>query len=162
MILVTEATGKFMKRQIITSIEIDVPPNVIWKIIAEFDQYDRWNPFIPSINGKTILGTKLEVKIQPPGGNAMTFRPIVLVANPERELSWLGRVLFPGIFDGEHRFEIEPLSDQRVRFVHSEKFSGLLVRLFWRSLNARTRQGFEEMNQALKLQAEQQYTDKVY
>jgi hypothetical protein len=160
--LVTGATGKLMKRQIITSIEIDVPPNVIWKILTEFDRYDRWNPFMPSINGKAIPGTKLEVKIQPPGGNAMTFRPIVLVANPGRELSWLGRLLFPGIFDGEHRFEIESLSDRRVRFVHSEKFSGLLVPLFWRSLNTRTRQGFEEMNQALKLQAEQQYTDKVF
>jgi hypothetical protein len=145
-----------MKKQIITSIEIDVPPNVIWKILTEFDRFGHWNPFIPSINGKAIPGTKLEVKIQPPGGTAMTFRPIVLVANPERELRWLGRVLFPGIFDGEHRFEIEPLSDQRVRFVHSEKFSGLLVPFFWRSLNTRTRQGFEEMNQALKLQAEQQ------
>jgi hypothetical protein len=162
VILVTGATGKFIKRQIITSIEIDVPPNVIWKILTEFDRYDRWNPFMTSINGKAIPGTKLEVKIQPPGGNAMTFRPIVLIANPGRELSWLGRLLFPGIFDGEHCFEIEPLSDRRVRFLHSEKFSGLLVPLFWRSLNTRTRQGFEEMNQALKLQAEQQYTDKVY
>jgi hypothetical protein len=150
-----------MKRQIITSIEIDVPPNIIWKILTEFDRFARWNPFILSINGAAIPGTKLEVKIQTPGENAMTFRMIVLVANPERELSWLWRLLFPGIFDSEHCFEIQPLSDRRVRFIQSEKFSGLLVPLLWRSLNTRTRQGFEEMNQALKLQAEQQYTNKV-
>jgi hypothetical protein len=88
----------------------------------------------------------------------MMFRPVVLVAEAERELRWLGRFLFAGVFagvfDGEHRFQIEPLSDRRVRFVQSEAFFGLLVPFFWRSLDTQTRKGFEEMNQALKLRAE--------
>lgn len=84
----------------------------------------------------------------------MMFRPVVLVAEAERELRWLGRFLFAGVFDGEHRFQIEPLSDRRVRFMHSEALSGLLVPFFWRSLDTQTRKGFEEMNQALKLRAE--------
>ncbi len=37
----------------------------------------------------------------------MTMRPTVLVAEPGRELRWLGRLLVPGLFDGEHRFTIE-------------------------------------------------------
>ncbi len=32
-----------------------------------------------------------------------TFRPTVLVAEPNRELRWLGRLFMPGPFDGEHR-----------------------------------------------------------
>jgi hypothetical protein len=144
-----------MARQIITSIEIDASPQIVWEILTEFDRFDLWNPFIRSIYGQAILGAKLKVKIQPPGGTAMTFRPVVLVAEPGTELRWLGRVILPGIFDGEHRFEIQPLSDRRVRFVHSEKFSGLLVPFFWRSLDTQTRRGFEEMNQALKLRSEQ-------
>ena len=73
----------------------------------------------------------------------MTFHPVVLVAELERELRWLGRLFVPGLFDGEHRFLIEPLSEHRVRFVHSEVFSGLLLPLLWRSLDTQTRQGFE-------------------
>lgn len=146
-----------MPRQLITSIEIDAPPEIVWEILTDFDRFDRWNPFIRSIDGKAKIGTKLKVKIQPSGGSAMTFRPVVLAVDPERELRWLGRVIFPGIFDGEHRFQIEQLSDRRVRFIHSEKFSGLLVPFFWRSLDTQTRRGFEEMNQALKLRSEQQY-----
>jgi hypothetical protein len=149
------ARSRNMTKQLITSIEIDASPNVVWEILTEFDKFDRWNPFIRSIDGKVIIGTKLKVKIQPPGGNAMTFRPVVLTADPDKELRWLGRVILPGIFDGEHRFQIEPLSDRRVRFVHSEQFSGILVPFFWRSLNTQTRRGFEEMNQALKLRSEQ-------
>jgi hypothetical protein len=144
-----------MAKQLITSIEIDAPANVVWEILTEFDRFEQWNPFIRSIEGKAILGTKLKIKIQPPGGTAMIFKPTILAADLDKELRWLGRVIFPGIFDGEHRFQIEPLNDRRVRFVHSERFSGLLVPLFWRSLNTQTRRGFEEMNQALKLRSEQ-------
>jgi hypothetical protein len=144
-----------MAKQLMTSIEIDAPQNVVWEILTEFERFDLWNPFIRSIDGKAAPGNKLTIKIKPPGGNIMTFRPVVLAAEPGKELRWLGRVLFPGIFDGEHRFQIELLGDRRVRFVHSEKFSGLLVSLFWRSLDTQTRRGFEEMNQALKLRSEQ-------
>jgi len=80
----------------------------------------------------------------------MTFRPTVLVARPATELRWLGRVLFPGVFDGEHAFILEPLGGERVRLVHEETFRGLLVPVFRRSLEPRTRAGFEAMNRALK------------
>lgn len=143
-----------MTRQLITGIEIDAPPNIVWEVLTDFKHFDQWNPFIRSVTGEATEGTKLQVQIQPPGGNGMTFRPVVLVAEADRELRWLGRFLFPGVFDGEHRFQIEQLSDRRVRLTHSEAFSGLLVPFLWRSLDTQTRKGFEEMNQALKLRAE--------
>jgi uncharacterized protein YndB with AHSA1/START domain len=39
-----------MARQLVTSIEIDASPNIVWEILTEFEQFDRWNPFIRSIN----------------------------------------------------------------------------------------------------------------
>jgi hypothetical protein len=85
----------------------------------------------------------------------MTFRPTVLKAEPNRELRWIGHLLIPGLFDGEHIFTIEPLGANRVRFVQREIFSGLLVPLFAKGLDTDTQRGFGEMNQALKAQAEQ-------
>ena len=85
-----------------------------------------------------------------PGPAAMTFRPTVLKAEPNRELRWLGHLLISGLFDGEHIFTIEPLGEGRVRFTQREVFTGLLVPLFARGLDTDTRRGFEEMNQALK------------
>ena len=72
----------------------------------------------------------------------------------EHALRWLGRLLVPGLFDGEHSFTIRPLAEDRVRFVQREEFKGLLVPLFARSLDANTRRGFEQMNAALKERAE--------
>ena len=85
----------------------------------------------------------------------MTFTPTVTRVEPGRAFRWVGRLLFPGLFDGEHIYEINPLAEGGVRLVHREEFRGVLVPLFWKSLDTHTRQGFEAMNAALKKRAEE-------
>jgi hypothetical protein len=34
---------------------------------------------------------------------------------PVRESRWIGHLLVPGLFDGQHQFEIHPLGPDRVR-----------------------------------------------
>ncbi|OLD64216.1 MAG: polyketide cyclase [Acidobacteria bacterium 13_1_40CM_2_68_5] len=133
-----------------SQIEIEAPPHRVWDTLVDFDAYADWNPFIRKIGGAARPGGRLTVEIHPRGGRPMTFRPIVLRAQPHRELRWRGRLLLPGLFDGEHIFSIAPLSSTRVRFSQREKFSGLLVPLGRRMLLDATLRGFEEMNQALE------------
>ena len=142
-----------MATELSHEIEIDASTEEVWQVLAETGRYGEWNPFIPSLRGELREGAKLEVQIAPPGGKTMTFRPTVLAAAPGRELRWLGRLLAPGLFDGEHRFLLEPLADRRTRLVQSERFSGILVGALGRTLD-RTRSGFEEMNKALKARVE--------
>jgi hypothetical protein len=61
-------------------------------------------PFVRRGEGEVKVGARLHVTIQPSARKGMSFRPTVLVADPERELRWLGRFLLPGLFDGEHSF----------------------------------------------------------
>lgn len=137
-----------------TEIEIDAPPERVWAVLTDFEAYPDWNSFIRFIRGALQPGARLEVRIQPSGQRGMTFRPSLLVVNRGRELAWLGRLLLPGIFDGEHHFVIEPIAEGRVRFRQSESFRGVLIPLFKASLDRDTRRGFEEMNRALKARAE--------
>ena len=51
---------------------------------------------------------------------------------------------------GEHYFRIEPISNNRVKFIQGERFSGLLVAFAKSSLEDGTKRGFAAMNQALK------------
>ena len=44
--------------------------------------------------------------MQPPGGRGATLRPTVLEADPGRQLRWLGQLLLPGLFDGDHSFTV--------------------------------------------------------
>jgi hypothetical protein len=84
----------------------------------------------------------------------MRFRPRVLEVTPGRALRWLGHLGIPGLFDGEHRFLIEPVGPNQSRFVQEERFSGLLVPLILRFAATSTRRGFEAMNSALKARVE--------
>jgi hypothetical protein len=143
-----------MTREIQTEIEIDAPAEVVWQILVDFGRHPEWNPFIEAISGEPKQGSRLSLTVRPPGGRAMSFGPTVLAAEEARELRWLGRVGLPRIFDGEHRFVLEPLGAERVRLVHAECFRGVLVPLLWRGLETRTREGFEQMNRALKERAE--------
>lgn len=83
-------------KQITTAVEINAPPERLWEVLTNFDAFPQWNPFIKSIAGETKVGARLEVRIEPPGGKGMTFRPKVRAVTPARELRWLGRVLIPG------------------------------------------------------------------
>jgi hypothetical protein len=102
-------------------IEIDASPDAVWAVLADTGAYPEWNPFVRRLTGDLREGAKLEAQIAPPGGRPMTFKPTVLAADPGRELRWLGRLLVPGVFDGEHRFQLEPLPDGRTRFIQSER-----------------------------------------
>jgi hypothetical protein len=143
-----------MAREIKTTIEIDASVSKIWAVLTDFSRYSEWNPFIRSIQGKAKQGERLEILIQPPGGNGMTFSPVILALQAEHELRWVGRLMLPGIFDGEHQFQLEPIGECRTLLIHREVFSGLLVPLLWQTLDTQTRQGFEEMNRALKNRVE--------
>lgn len=143
-----------MKKQLYTEIEIDASPERVWRILTDFISYPIWNPFIREIRGKAAAGEKLRVFLKPSGARGMVFKPTILKAEPNREFRWRGRLLFSGLFDGEHYFRIEPIGENRVKFVQGENFGGLLVRFFAKSLDTDTLRGFIEMNEALKKRAE--------
>lgn len=144
-----------MPKLIHTEIEIAASAAQVWAVLTDFDAYPEWNPFITQINGRPEIATRLDATLQPSGGKAMRFRPSVLEAKPASELRWLGHLLMPGLFDGEHSFKIEPLGPNRVRFVQEEVFSGILSSLVLRFAGDATKRGFEAMNVALKDRAEQ-------
>lgn len=143
-----------MRLALRTEILIAASAARVWEVLTDFTAFPSWNPFIRRIDGIAVPGTRLSVRIRPPGGRAMTFRPTVLRVEPEQHLSWRGRTLLPGLFDGEHVFELEAVSAREVRFVHAEHFRGVLVPLLAGTLRTTTREGFEQMNAALKRRAE--------
>ena len=141
-------------KELRTDIDIYGTIDQVWDVLTDFSSFPKWNPFIKKIEGELKLNSQLRVQIEPPGGKAMTFKPTVKILEPKNEFRWLGSLLLPGIFDGEHIFQLEQIDNNNTRFIHSENFSGLLVPLFWKSLNTQTRNGFEEMNKALKKKVE--------
>lgn len=143
-----------MAREVSTDIEINAPAATVWRELVNFAAYPAWNPFIQSIEGNLAQGGRLSLLVCPPNNKGMRFKPTVRTLEENKKIVWLGHFLFPGVFDGEHSFELMPLSENKTRFVHTEKFSGALMPIFWSMLDMDTRQGFVNMNNALKARCE--------
>ncbi|MGZ4672456.1 MAG: SRPBCC family protein [Ilumatobacteraceae bacterium] len=129
------------------SIEIAAPPQAVWDVLIDVDAYTEWNPFLTLDRAPAAVGDRLSITIRP-GRRKMTFRPTVTAFVPGSEISWLGRLLAPGIFDGAHTLALETLPNGHTHFRQREVFRGALVP-FMRSVLADTGEGFAAMNAAL-------------
>ena len=144
-----------MAKQITTQIVINATPQKVWAILTNFSNYPSWNPFIKSLTGQVAVGKKITAYLQPQNAKGMTFKPRVLALDTNKEFRWLGHLLFPGLFDGEHKFELIDNGNGTTTFIQSEKFRGILIPFFANMLNNSTKNGFVAMNQKLKQLAEQ-------
>lgn len=137
-------------KELYTEIVIEASKDRIWRALTDFDQYAKWNPFIKSVVGKVAVGQVIQISLTPPGAKPMIFSPKVLTFESGSELRWIGRVLIPGIFDGEHSFKLIDLGQGKTKFIQRETFGGILVPFMQGMLDNNTKQGFMAMNEALK------------
>jgi hypothetical protein len=128
---------------------IEASADEVWAVLSDFDSYGEWNPGMQSVQGEAVAGTRLTIRFALNGGRTMTMRPTVLVAEPGRELRWLGRLVMPGLLDGEHWFTIEERELGRVTFRQDERFRGLLVPFLRKMIEVDTLATFHEVNEAV-------------
>lgn len=149
-------------RTIRSAIEIHAPVEVVWQVLTDFASYPDWNPLIRRLHGRPKVGQRVTILVKPPGGRGLAFAPVVLAWRPPHELRWRSTLISRRLFSGEHGFRLEPIADDRVRFVQDETFRGALVPLYSRFRLPATRIGFEEMNQRLRERAERAVvTDEI-
>lgn len=137
------------QKQIKTEITIKSTPEKVWQILTDLENYPNWNPFILSASGELKVDEQIKIELAD-----MKFKPKVLVYEENKELRWIGKFLFKGVFDGEHSFQIVDNNDGTVTFKHEEIFNGILVGLFSKKLDTETKNGFIQMNEKLKELAE--------
>ncbi|MFB6194497.1 MAG: SRPBCC family protein [Halobaculum sp.] len=140
--------------EIVTTVDIDAPPQAVWEVLTDFESFAQWNPTM-EVSGAAVEGERLDVVLTLPDRKPQAFRPEVLVAVEPRELRWRGQLFAPGLYDGEHRFQLGPLDGgERTRLTHAETFRGVLVGFVNRRIGDAVEAGFEAMNDALKRRVE--------
>lgn len=143
-------------RTISTAIEIEAASEEVWAVLTELARYPEWNPFIREAAGDLTVGATLTLRMFPvSGGRAVTFRPRVLAAQHGKVLRWIGKLILPGIFDGEHEFVLSSIEGGNTRVVQSEKFTGILIPFVGKSING-AEASFQALNEALKKRVESQ------
>src|SRR5690625_4663623 len=140
-----------------TEILIHSTPDKGWDVFTDFENYPKWNPFIKLVKGEVKLDNKIKIKIRKSHKKKIRFNTKIKILTVNKELRWLGHLWFPGIFDGEHKFELIDNKNGTTTFIQSETFKGFLVPLMKKQLENNTKKGFEEMNMKLKKLVEEKH-----
>ncbi len=136
-----------------TEIVIEAPIDIVWNVLVDNAHWEDWNPFIVKSHGQMKIGGRITNTMML-NGNSFTFKPVINHFEPNSSLSWKGQLIFPGIFDGEHVFNLISLPGGSTRFEQIEIFSGLLAGWFMRKYGKDTHDNFIKMNKALKTYVE--------
>ncbi len=140
--------------EIRTEVEIAAPAAQVWRVLTDFPRYPEWNPFMSAVEGDLVEGNRLRVTLTAADGSEWREKPTIIRVQPERELRLSRHMLFAGLFDSEHFFQLQSRDGATV-LVHAGNFGGLLLSYMGRTVTQRAR-GFVGMNQALKKRVEAQ------
>lgn len=95
-----------------TAIEINATAERVWREPTDFDAYSAWNTTICKASGALKAGGRVQVYFQPGSGRKIhVFGPELMTVDPCRGLRWLGKPRFPGLFDREHSWIINRVSE---------------------------------------------------
>ena len=142
-------------KKIRTEVIIKATAKQVWEVLTDFDAYPEWNPFV-HIKGTPGLGHTIEnTMFLDESGKQQVFHPKIIKWEEAKGFSWLGHLFIPGIFDGEHFFELIQHDDDHVKLIHGENFKGILSGLLMKMVGSKTEAGFERMNAALKKRVEE-------
>jgi hypothetical protein len=143
-----------MSRKITTEIQITAPTSSVWEVLTDFSRYPEWNPFILEVRGAVQQSASVKYRFEFPPGVRLWATAKILRFEQQKELRWAAHFLTPWLFNGEHYFAIEPVSENTVTFRHGETFTGLLLLLALPLLRIYGQQAYQGLNNALKKRAE--------
>ena len=142
-------------REIRTEIEISASAERVWETLCgEPSNLARWGGDILDASGRLEEGGVLTLTLRAAPGIKAKVHAKLLRVDPPREIRWRGKLLFPGLFRGEHVFEIVEREGGGVTLIQWETFSGILAPIFFSTLMRSVKDGFQEMNRGIREHAE--------
>ena len=138
-----------------TEIEINAPKYKVWRVLFHKERWVKWNSFlfdrdssVPFKQGQEVMLSVLRNLAE----EETEFHPLITLVQPEVCLGWVSAI--PG-FRSENIFELQEIGIGRTRYIHREKFSGLLSRVFLPFIREDEQRGMGRMARELKRYTEQ-------
>lgn len=134
-------------RQIKTEIEIDAPPSAVWNCLVDFERYAQWNPMLEIQRIDHRPGGQVHFAVKLGKERKASFQARISSDEAPHRFAWRGGN--PFTVAGEHFFQLVENADGSTRFIHGERFSGLLLPALWQRLS-QSKRLYQRMNEALK------------
>jgi hypothetical protein len=139
---------KLLYRELDSWIDINASISAVWDILIDFESWEKWNSFIPMVQGEFKVGEKMSIKLVSPGMKEMIFKPKIYSIEINKRISWGGDFLI-FIYKGIHEFSLEYIDDKVTRFRQIERFKGPII-LLMQKMITKTAIGYQNMNQEFK------------
>jgi len=142
-------------REIQTEIEIGAPPEKVWSILVNIENWNKWNPIINQASGVVSVGSELTITMRGEGGkDGPKYMPIVTSLQEPKLFVWRAKMISDILFANGRVSELEK-TVTGTRLINKETFRGMLMPLFWGKLSSHVPSMLNEMNDALKKQVEE-------
>ena len=139
--------------EIHNEVEINAPVERVWEVLTDLVRFPEWNPLFYQGIGNIKVGEMVTVSAKT-ATKDMKFDCKVIGLEPLRGFSWKFHVIHPVLFRGIHIFQVEPMTEQIVKFVDREQFEGLLLPLQTKDIRTNGLAAMVGMGQALKQRVE--------
>jgi hypothetical protein len=134
--------------EIRTEITIAAPHQEVWRVLLDTGAYWQWNPLITDTKGVPEEGRTVRIRLKVKALPALWIPVVIITLKPIKKLCWTFTLPL-GLFHAEHSFLLFREPDGRIRFVNSERFSGLLGGIVGVLMNCFFCDDYRGMNRAL-------------
>jgi hypothetical protein len=144
-------------------VQVDAPPEYLWKVLIDFEKYPEWNPFITKIDGEAKIGSSitLHVKLNPNLESIRFSKEMIVSLKENQHLSYDSHFMSSSLFNAVRWQTIRPTDDGKQSIYHShQKISGIASWPICRAFGDSICDGFQESSLALKKRVEKLYREE--
>jgi hypothetical protein len=144
----SSAQNRFSKSEVYTEIIIEREASEVWKMLADFESYSMWHPYLKSVEGEKKIGNKLTFFLSDSTAKKSTFKAFLLSADTNQNLAWGGSLGF--LFRAKHYFEVQVIDDNSCKLIQGEYWKGWFGSNYGKKIYKKTYENFISMNSILK------------
>ena len=109
---------------------ININADQVFKVVSDFNNYEKWNSIVPSGKGELKKGVELKLRMKV-GNKTKPFNPKVISIQKGKSFTLSKIILFKEIGELSHRFEFKSISDDKTEFIQTWTGKGWLVKMMW-------------------------------
>jgi uncharacterized protein YndB with AHSA1/START domain len=134
------------------TVTIDVPAEVVWRVVTDVDAYPQWNTFTVACRTTWEVGTPIVMKVRLRPRLTIRQRETIRVNEPGRLIEY-GIDLPMGMLRSTRRHVLTPVDAGTTRYDSEFVLEGRLAPLVDRLLGAGLRRSFDDMTAGIARRA---------
>jgi hypothetical protein len=136
-------------------VDIDAAPDVVWRILTDFDRYGEWNPMAVRCSSPLVPGEPMDMTVRLGAVRIKRQREWVRTHTPGEEFSYGMRPVPLGALRSNRSVSVAPIEGGRARYESHFELRGWLQPLVRLLLGRAMRRGFDGIAVGLRARAEQ-------